>query len=55
MLDKAIRELDRERTSLQTQEKKLINEIKKAAKDGQMVRELMGGESRGVRVPRRMP
>jgi hypothetical protein len=37
MLDKAIRELDRERTSLQNQEKKLIGEIKKSAKAGQMV------------------
>lgn len=37
-LDKAIRELDRERMSLQTQEKKLIAEIKKTAKQGQMVR-----------------
>ena len=36
MLDRAIRDLDRERTGLQTQEKKLIAEIKKAAKDGQM-------------------
>ena len=36
MLDRAIRDLDRERTGLQTQEKKLILEIKKAAKDGQM-------------------
>ena len=36
-LDKAIRELDRERTALQTQEKKLITEIKKTAKQGQMV------------------
>jgi len=36
MLDKAIRELDRERTSLQNQDKKLISEIKKAAKEGQM-------------------
>lgn len=36
-LDKAIRELDRERTALQTQEKKLIAEIKKTAKQGQMV------------------
>ena len=35
-LDRAIRDLDRERTGLQTQEKKLIAEIKKAAKDGQM-------------------
>jgi len=37
MLDKAIRELDRERTGLQTQDKKLIAEIKKTAKEGQMV------------------
>eukprot|EP00210_Caulerpa_lentillifera_P008276 g7897.t1 len=36
MLDKAIRELDRERTALQTQEKKLITEIKSTAKQGQM-------------------
>lgn len=36
MLDKAIRELDRERMALQNQEKKLIAEIKKTAKEGQM-------------------
>ena len=36
MLDKAIRELDREKMGLQTQEKKLIGEIKAAAKNGQM-------------------
>ncbi|GMH42688.1 hypothetical protein BSKO_10607 [Bryopsis sp. KO-2023] len=36
MLDKAIRELDRERQGLQNQEKKLIAEIKKTAKQGQM-------------------
>eukprot|EP00884_Botryococcus_braunii_P018375 jgi/Botrbrau1/5220/Bobra.0172s0084.1 len=36
MLTKAIRDLDRERMSLQTQEKKLIAEIKKTAKQGQM-------------------
>lgn len=36
MLDKAIRELDRERMGLQNQEKKIIAEIKKTAKDGQM-------------------
>eukprot|EP00803_Ostreobium_quekettii_P009453 evm.model.scf_5.11 EVM.evm.TU.scf_5.11 scf_5:137000-139719(+) len=35
-LDKAIRELDRERQALQNQEKKLIAEIKKTAKQGQM-------------------
>ncbi len=38
MLDKAIRDLDRERMGLQTQEKKVIAEIKKMAKEGQMVR-----------------
>jgi len=38
MLDKAIRELDRERMALQNQEKKVIAEIKKTAKQGQMVR-----------------
>jgi hypothetical protein len=37
MLDKAIRDLDRERMGLQNQEKKLVTEIKKAAKQGQMV------------------
>jgi hypothetical protein len=37
MLDKAIRELDRERMALQNQEKKTIVEIKKMAKEGQMV------------------
>lgn len=38
MLDKAMRELDRERMGLQNQEKKTIAEIKKMAKEGQMVR-----------------
>lgn len=37
MLDKSIREIERERQALQTQEKKLITEIKKSAKQGQMV------------------
>jgi len=36
MLDRAIRELDRERMGLQNQEKKLIADIKKMAKEGQM-------------------
>ncbi|KAG6431666.1 hypothetical protein SASPL_109748 [Salvia splendens] len=36
MLDKSIREIERERQGLQTQEKKLIAEIKKSAKQGQM-------------------
>ncbi|KAK4792072.1 hypothetical protein SAY86_022507 [Trapa natans] len=39
MLDKSIREIERERQGLQTQEKKLIAEIKKSAKQGQMVSE----------------
>ena len=37
MLDKSIREIERERQGLQNQEKKLIVEIKKTAKQGQMV------------------
>lgn len=36
MIDKAIRELDRERTGLQNQEKKLVAEMKKMAKQGQI-------------------
>ena len=36
MLDKSIRELDRERNNLQSQEKKLIADIKKMAKQNQM-------------------
>ncbi|XP_050285396.1 vacuolar protein sorting-associated protein 2 homolog 1-like [Quercus robur] len=36
MIDKSIREIERERQGLQTQEKKLIVEIKKNAKQGQM-------------------
>uniref|UniRef100_A0A7S0S4Y1 Charged multivesicular body protein 2a n=1 Tax=Chlamydomonas leiostraca TaxID=1034604 RepID=A0A7S0S4Y1_9CHLO len=35
-LDKAIRELDRERMGLQNQEKRIIADIKKMAKEGQM-------------------
>ena len=37
MLDKSIRDIERERQGLQAQEKKLIAEIKKSAKQGQMV------------------
>ena len=50
MLDKALRELDRERMGLQNQEKKLIAEIKKMAKEGQLVggRGLRRGEGRGA-------
>ncbi|KAG8803499.1 ESCRT-III subunit protein did4 [Serendipita sp. 400] len=36
-LAKAQRELDRERTKLEQQEKKLVADIKKSAKAGQMV------------------
>ena len=35
-IKRSVRELDRERTALQRQEKKLMNDIKKAARDGQM-------------------
>lgn len=38
MIDKSIREIERERQGLQAQEKKLIVEIKKNAKQGQMVK-----------------
>ena len=41
MLDRSIREIERERQGLQAQEKKLITEIKKTAKEGQMVRTLL--------------
>ncbi len=44
-LQKAQRELDRERTKLEQQEKKITMDIKKSAKDGQMVR------ARLVRLP----
>ena len=37
-LAKAQRELDRERTKLEQQEKKLVADIKKSAKAGQLVR-----------------
>ena len=36
MINRAIRELDREKTGLEREEKKLTMEIKKAAKEGQM-------------------
>jgi charged multivesicular body protein 2A len=36
-LQKAQRELDRERTKLEAQEKKLVGDIKRNAKAGQMV------------------
>lgn len=37
-LNKAIRDLDRERMKMEQQEKKIIADIKKMAKDNQMVR-----------------
>jgi hypothetical protein len=36
-LNKAMRDLDRERSRMEQQEKKIIMDIKKLAKDGQMV------------------
>lgn len=36
-LNKAMRDLDRERQHMEQQEKKIINDIKKMAKQGQMV------------------
>lgn len=36
-LNKAMRDLDRERARMEQQEKKIIIDIKKLAKDGQMV------------------
>lgn len=36
-LNKAMRDLDRERMRMEQQEKKIIADIKKMAKDGQMV------------------
>lgn len=38
-LTRAMRDLDRERQRLEQQEKKIIADIKKMAKQGQMVRE----------------
>lgn len=36
-LNKAMRDLDREKQRMEQQEKKIINDIKKLAKEGQMV------------------
>lgn len=38
LLNRAMRDLDRERVKLEQQEKKIIADIKKMAKQGQMVR-----------------
>jgi hypothetical protein len=37
MITRSVRELDRERTKMESQEKKIVADIKKAAKAGQMV------------------
>ena len=39
-LNKAMRDLDREKNKMEQQEKKIINDIKKMAKQGQMVSSL---------------
>ena len=39
-LNKAMRDLDREKARMEQQEKKVIADIKKMAKEGQMVRRL---------------
>ncbi|CAH8367441.1 unnamed protein product [Eruca vesicaria subsp. sativa] len=46
MLDNSTKEIEREKQGLQTQEKKLITEIKKTAKQGQMLN-VYGSESDG--------
>lgn len=52
-LNRAMRELDRERQKLETQEKKIIADIKKMAKQGQMVRSgRRRGAGRGARALR---
>lgn len=38
MLDRSIRDIERERMQLQSQEKKLVADIRKTAKAGQMVK-----------------
>jgi len=38
LLNRTMRELDRERVKMEQQEKKVIADIKKMAKEGQMVR-----------------
>lgn len=40
VINRAVRELDRERLAMERQEQKLIQDIKKMAKDNQMVRML---------------
>lgn len=40
-LNKAMRDLDREKMKMEQQEKKIIADIKKLAKEGQMVRDFI--------------
>lgn len=47
-LNRAMRELDRERQKLETQEKKIIADIKKMAKQGQMVSSVGRGWNTGL-------
>lgn len=44
-LNKAMRDLDRERQQMEQQEKKIIIDIKKMAKQGQMVRPLSDSDA----------
>lgn len=50
-LNRAMRELDRERQKLETQEKKIIADIKKMAKQGQMVSVKWSGDGARSKVP----
>lgn len=50
-LNRAMRELDRERQKLETQEKKIIADIKKMAKQGQMVSVKCSGYGTRSKVP----
>lgn len=47
-LNKAMRDLDREKQRMEQQEKKIINDIKKLAKEGQMVQTLISLFSNSV-------
>ena len=52
-INKAVRELDRERANLEKQEQKLVADIKKYAKDGQMVGVGAGQQDDEDRKPHR--
>lgn len=43
VLNRAVRDMDRERVKMEMQEKKIISDIKKMAKEGQIVSTLTGG------------